>query len=199
MMPGFQVLIPCKALAEGKSRLASVMSAPARHELCVAMLRRTLTVVVQIVPPDHIWLTTSDQLATAIARECGVAVIPDPGRDLNRALEMARAHICTRSSADISGLMVLPIDLPLIDAPAVERSVVDGADVVVASNREKTGTNLLYLKCAAAATFPFSYGQNSFSRHCEAARRGRYTLCVIDEAALAFDLDEPCDLLQLGH
>ena len=118
--PHFEVLIPCKPLAEGKSRLAPVMSGQERHELCAAMLRQTITIVMQIVRPEHIWLTTSDELAAAIVRECGVTVIPESGSDLNRALELARRHIQTRTGADMQGLMVLPIDLPLVDGAGSE-------------------------------------------------------------------------------
>lgn len=196
-MPPFEILIPCKPLAEGKSRLAPVMSGQDRHKLCAAMLRQTITIVMQIVRPEHIWLTTSDELAAAMVRECGVTVIPESGSDLNSALELARRHIQTRARAGLHGLMVLPIDLPLVDVAAVKRPVVDGAEVVVASNRAKTGTNLLYLTGAAVAKFPFSYGKNSFPRHCELARRGRYTLSIINNSVLAFDLDEPSDLLHL--
>jgi len=172
-MPQFDILIPCKPLAEGKSRLTPVLPGQERHELCAAMLRQTIKIVMQIVGPERIWLTTSDELAAAIVRECGVTVIPENGSDLNSALELARRHIQTRTAADLNGLMVLPIDLPLVDAAAVERPVVDGAEVVLASNQAKTGSNLLYLTGAAAAEFPFSYGKYSFRRHCELARRGR--------------------------
>jgi 2-phospho-L-lactate/phosphoenolpyruvate guanylyltransferase len=196
-LPPFEILIPCKPLAEGKSRLAPVLSRQQRHELCAAMLRQTIKIVMQIVRREHIWLTTSDELAAAIVREYGITVIPESGNDLNGALELARRHIQKRTCADLHGLMVLPIDLPLVDVAAVKRPVVDGAEVVVASNRAKTGTNLLYLTGAAAAKFPFSYGKNSFPRHCELARCSRYTLSVIDDSGLAFDLDEPSDLLQL--
>ena len=48
-MSEFHIVIPCKALAEGKSRLASMLSPRQRYELCAAMLRQTIDVAVEIV------------------------------------------------------------------------------------------------------------------------------------------------------
>jgi 2-phospho-L-lactate guanylyltransferase len=197
-MSDIHIIIPCKALAEGKSRLAPLLSPSERHELCAALLQQTIDVAVEITRPDHIWLTTPDDFAKAVAGKQGINVVADNGTGLNTALELARAAIHSQAGALKSGLMVLPIDLPLIDYTAIERSITGGAEVVVAADRAKTGTNFLYLEGPAIVRFPFSYGTNSFHRHCESARRRKYRLRIIDDFALAFDLDEPDDLLQLA-
>jgi len=198
-MSEFHIVIPCKALAEGKSRLASMLSPRQRYELCAAMLRQTIDVAVEIVRPERIWLTTPDDLATAVADKLGINVVLDTGTDLNAALELARKTIHSQIRERDRGLMVLPIDLPLINPAAIERSMTAGAEVTIAADRAKTGTNFLYLKGPSIVRFPFSYGANSFHRHCEAARRRKYQLRIIDDFALAFDLDEPDDLVQLAH
>jgi 2-phospho-L-lactate guanylyltransferase len=196
-MSDFDIIIPCKALAEGKSRLAPLLSPSERHELCAALLTQTIDVAVEIARPDHIWLTTPDDFARAVAGKRGINVVADNGTSLNLALELARAAIRGQAGAPKNGLMVLPIDLPLIDPVAIERSITAGAEVAIAADRAKTGTNFLYLQGRAIDRFPFSYGANSFHRHCQWARRRQYHLRIIDDVALAFDLDEPDDLLQL--
>jgi 2-phospho-L-lactate guanylyltransferase len=196
-MQEFHILIPCKGLADGKSRLAPVLSAAERYDLCASLLSRTMDVVMQIARPERVWLTTADRRGAAIARDYGVAVIPEYGTDLNSTLDLARKHIHEQTGARVRGLMVLPIDLPLADTTAIKQTLTESADVSVAGDRAKTGTNLLYLTGAAAADFSFSFGPNSFTRHCELAHRSRYTLSVIDDSALAFDLDDPSDLSQL--
>jgi 2-phospho-L-lactate/phosphoenolpyruvate guanylyltransferase len=198
-MSEFHIVIPCKALAEGKSRLASMLSPRQRYELCAALLRQTIDVAVEIVRPEWIWLTTPDDLATAVADKLGINVVPDAGTDLNAALDLARTAIHSQIRERDHGLMVLPIDLPLIDPTAIGRSIRAGAEVTIAADRAKTGTNFLYLKGPAIVRFPFSYGTNSFHRHCESARRHKYRLRIIDDFALAFDLDEPNDLVQLAR
>ena len=190
----FHVIIPCKALAEGKSRLAPVLSRAARYELCAAMLQQTLTVALNVVSPSHIGLTTPDDFAKAMAFKFGTNVLADDGKDLNRALELARTVIQARSGELENGLMVLPIDLPLISAESLGRFVAGGADVTIWADRAGTGTNALFLKGAAAIHFPFHYGRDSFYRHRELGRASRYELRIINDLALALDLDDPDDL-----
>lgn len=196
-MSDFDIIIPCKALAEGKSRLAPLLSPSERRELCAALLAQTIDVAVEITRPDHIWLTTPDDFAKTAAGQRGINVVADNGTSLNAALELARAAIRGQAGALKNGLMVLPIDLPLIDTAAIGRSITTGAEVAIAADRARTGTNFLYLQGRAIDRFPFNYGASSFHRHCETARRRQYGLCIIDDVALAFDLDEPDDLLQL--
>jgi 2-phospho-L-lactate guanylyltransferase len=196
-MSDFDIIIPCKALAEGKSRLAPLLSPSERRELCAALLAQTINVAVEITRPDHIWLTTPDDFAKAAAGQRGINVVADNGTSLNAALELARAAIRGQGGALKNGLMVLPIDLPLVDTAAIERSITTGAEVAIAADRARTGTNFLYLQGRTIDRFPFGYGANSFHRHCETARRRQYGLRIIDDVALAFDLDGPDDLLQL--
>jgi 2-phospho-L-lactate/phosphoenolpyruvate guanylyltransferase len=196
-MSDFHILIPCKGLAAGKSRLAPLLSPSERYELCAALLRQTIDVAVEIVRPHHVWLTTPDDFAKAVAGKLGINVIADNGTDLNTALELARRAIVGQTGELENGLMVLPIDLPLISQTAIERSMAEHADVTIAADLARKGTNVLSLKGPAVIGFPFRYGRGSFHRHCELARRSKYTLRIIDDFALAFDLDEPHDLLRL--
>ena len=193
-MADFDVIIPCKALAEGKSRLAPVLSKSARYELCAVMLQQTLTVAVDVVSPSHIWLTTPDDFAESLASKFGTKVIADDGKDLNHALELARAAIHPRSRELENGLMVLPIDLPLLCAESLERFVASTADVTISADRTGTGTNALFLKGTAVTHFPFRYGRDSFYRHCELSGVNRHELRVVDDLTLALDLDTPDDL-----
>jgi 2-phospho-L-lactate/phosphoenolpyruvate guanylyltransferase len=197
-MANMHILIPCKPLAEGKSRLSVLLSAQKRFELCAALLERTIDLARQVVSADCIWLTTSDATAQAIARKQGVAVIADHCASLNGALTASREQMSSNSMSVMHRIIVLPIDLPLADAEALARAADESADVVIACDRAKKGTNLLLLKGSALFRFHFSFGDGSFSRHCDHARHEQLSLAVIDDPALAFDLDEPDDLLRSG-
>src|SRR6185312_568775 len=109
------VLIPCKPLSEGKSRLSQLLPPRARYELCASLLRQTLELARLLADPDRIFLVTADESAAAQARALGATVIADSANELNDALELGRNRI--QNGAD--GLLVLPIDLPLADEAAI--------------------------------------------------------------------------------
>jgi 2-phospho-L-lactate guanylyltransferase len=186
------VLIPCKALALGKSRLSPMLSAPERAALCAELLRRTLDCALAVVPAERCHLVSADAAAAelAMARRVGTIAEP-PEAGLNRALEAARDALCADAAA---ALLVLPIDLPLASARAVQALAAIGGDVVVAPDRHGRGTNALYLAAAAASAFTFRFGSGSLAAHrAEAEARG-LSFRLFEDQALAFDLDEPEDL-----
>jgi 2-phospho-L-lactate guanylyltransferase len=189
------IFVPCKALGLGKSRLATLLSRRERHELCVALLSRTLAVTKCLARPDRIWLVTGDAEAAAHAEEAGVSVIMENVHDLNGALAYGRRQVMRRRR--MAELLVLPIDLPFADPTAIARARV-ASDIAIAGDHDGRGTNLLMLRGEAAERFEFRFGAESFARHCEGARNAGYSLAVLDDPALAFDIDEPAHYLGAG-
>jgi len=147
-----------------------------------------------------------------------LAVLPQPADrpGLNAALDVARAALLA-GEADLSAtrLLVAHADLPalspedvaaLLAAPGTaetpEHTRTPGpaeagaADVVVATDRHGTGTNLLVLPLAAAG-FAFRFGAGSRAAHeAEAARRGLRAV-VVQRPGTAADLDTLDDWDQL--
>jgi 2-phospho-L-lactate/phosphoenolpyruvate guanylyltransferase len=197
MLGRIDVIVPCKRLSAGKSRLAPVLSANERWWLCMALLRHTLVTAAAVVPSECVWLVTPDEDAVAVATELGVNVIADRGRELNDALDAARRVVLQGHRGPAHRLMIVPIDLPFIDAQALQSVLVGDLDVLIASDRAGSGTNVLCLAGAAAGHVPFSYGADSFLHHCRSARDRGYKLHAINNDALAFDVDEPQDLCDL--
>jgi 2-phospho-L-lactate guanylyltransferase len=192
------ILIPCKRLREGKSRLAALLSADERFELCDGLLIRTLALATEVARRDRIWLATADALAAERAAARGISVIADEANDLNGALDSARRYIAGRGGIP-EALLVLPIDLVLANAAAVNSATAGNYEVVLATDTKRLGTNLLLLRGHAVAAFPFCFGANSLLRHRNAARRAGHSLNIIDNPALAFDLDEQDDYLRAIH
>lgn len=192
------ILIPCKPLSEGKSRLAQLLSPRARYELCTSLLCQTLELARLVVDPSRIFLITADEAAAARARALGIAVVADGTNGLNGALELGRERIQRHRQPGADGLIVLPIDLPLADEAAIEKAL-GTCDVTLAADSRRSGTNLLALRGKAARHFPFSFGANSFVRHRESARRAGYSLVEVDDPTLAFDLDAPEDYLRASR
>jgi 2-phospho-L-lactate guanylyltransferase len=193
-----QILIPCKPLAKGKTRLSQFLSARERYDLCTALLDRTLNVAQELTPADRIWLITEDAAAAARAAAMGIPVITDQAHTLNGALTNARDYIIRNGSDCGQGLLILPIDLPFADDAAIVTAA-NGGDVSIAGDHDGIGTNLLLLKRKAARDFAFSFGANSFARHCEIARRAAYSVTIVESPALAFDIDEPRHYVRTSH
>jgi 2-phospho-L-lactate guanylyltransferase len=192
------VLIPCKALASGKSRLASVIDDVARRRLCADLLAATIEAAKGVGPPERIWIVTADEDADSVARRHGVRRLNDSVGELNHALEAARRQLagCFSFAYDI---LVLPIDLPFATAPAIRETIEHNADVVLASDLAGTGTNLMYLRRGSVLNFPFAFGAGSFEKHRQAALARCHSLWISHDPRLAFDLDEPRDFAALTH
>ena len=186
------ILIPCKPLASGKTRLAPVLGAAERHALCAALLRRTLECALSLVPAARCHLLSVDEEAADIAAVLGVAVIADPGRGLNAALRHGRDVLCREAGA--VALLILPIDLPRLSLGALRRLMDTDAGIVIAPDRRGRGTNALYLAPGVAARFDFRFGEESFAAHRRAAAEAGLSCAVFADAALAFDIDLPTDL-----
>jgi 2-phospho-L-lactate/phosphoenolpyruvate guanylyltransferase len=186
------ILIPCKALATGKSRLAPALDAAERAALCTALLEATLDLALQLVPAERCHLVTADRAAADRAAARGARTLAEPpGAGLNPALRLARDAISADASAD---LLVLPIDLPLASAAALRALLAVAGEAVAAPDRHGLGTNALYLEAAAAPRFDFRFGEASLAAHRAAAEALGLRFSLYEDPALAFDLDRPEDL-----
>jgi 2-phospho-L-lactate/phosphoenolpyruvate guanylyltransferase len=181
------VLIPCKNLDHGKSRLAACLSPRARRALCEFFLCRTLDVATRAVAPARIRVVTSDPRAAAIAAEYGAGAIPDGGAGLNGALARGRAQALAEAG-DCAGL-ILPIDLPLA-TPAALAGVANAAHAIV-PDESGAGTNVLCLAPAAFRTFRFAFGARSFAAHRASAYEMGLDIPVVEDPLLMFDVDTP--------
>ena len=190
-------VVPVRGIAEGKSRLAGVLDPPARARLNRQLLERTLRTVAD-------WRGESGRCAVvsacretlSIARQLGAVVI-DEGAEtggLNAAAARGAAYAAVRGA---QGILVLPCDLPYLNAGALTAMLEAAAPahhMVLAPDRHGAGTNALLL--CVAESFEFRFGEGSCAAHLAlAARRGwRAALCRRTE--LEFDLDTPEDLLR---
>jgi 2-phospho-L-lactate guanylyltransferase len=107
---------------------------------------------------------------------------------LKRATVVAQMH-ATR------GVLVLPADLPLLtreDIQSLLEHAVDPPVVVIAPDRHKKGTNALLI--SPSGLIEYDFGDDSFKRHCERARKAGARLEIVNLPSLGLDLDLPADL-----
>ncbi|MFD6164489.1 2-phospho-L-lactate guanylyltransferase [Oerskovia sp. NPDC060287] len=119
---------------------------------------------------------------------------------LNAALDVGRELVVDTSgpgegAARPARLLVAHADLPALTVEDVEALLAEEAPVVVATDRARSGTNLLVL--AADAPFTFRFGAGSLEAHlAEAARQG-VRAAVVQRTGTAVDLDTLDDWAEL--
>jgi len=113
------VLVPVKALAEGKTRLSPMLSEAARRAVSRAMLTDVVSSVLQVPAVDRVAVVSSDPSLLALARGLGALAV-DEGwpRGLNGATSLG-TDFCVRHGA--TTLLVLLSDLPLIQPRDIAR------------------------------------------------------------------------------
>jgi 2-phospho-L-lactate/phosphoenolpyruvate guanylyltransferase len=181
------VVIPIRAFALGKARLADTLDAAARASLG----QRWAAQVVRAAAPMTTLVVSSDPEVCGWANRLGLDVVDDPGT-LDAAAAAGRDRLrdsgCTRA-------VVAHADLPY--ARALDRLTRDGPQPVVALVPCHRDDGTPVLSVPTAVDFRFAYGPGSFRRHAAETRRLGLGLRVIRDRDLAFDVDVPDDLLEL--
>lgn len=187
--PTSGAVIPIRAFALGKARLAAALDGSER----AALGRRWAEQVVHAAAPMPIVVVSSDPDVRSWADDLGADVLDDPGT-LDGAAAAGRDHLrtlgCTR-------VVVAHADLPR--ARELARLARDGARSVVALVPCHRDDGTPVLSVPTAADFCFAYGPGSYRRHAAEARRLGLGLRVVRDPDLAFDVDVPDDLTALGH
>jgi 2-phospho-L-lactate guanylyltransferase len=211
---GTVAVVPLRDGTSGKSRLATALDPAARRRLVSALARHVVRTLLAAEGVARVVVVTADP---PFAREVLAGLDAVPGRGdgrltvlaqptdrpgLNAALDVARAALLAGAEPP-ARLLVAHADLPALapeDVAAVlapgattagrGTTAAGGTDVVVATDRHGTGTNLLALPLTAAgAAFRFRFGAGSRAGHeAEAARHGLRAV-VVRRPGPAADLD----------
>jgi 2-phospho-L-lactate guanylyltransferase len=177
-------LVPVKALAEAKGRLAPEVGPLQRRLLAIAMFEDVVAALqavpalaapVVVSPDREVW-------HRAEAMGCRVVEERPAAGDLNAALKAAAA------SLEDGSLLVVAADLPLASAAGLERVLAAAAaPVTVVPSHDGGGTNVLGWR--DPASFAPSFGPDSAARHLALPGAVR-----VDEPGLALDVDTADDL-----
>jgi 2-phospho-L-lactate/phosphoenolpyruvate guanylyltransferase len=196
-------LVPVKALAEAKGRLAPWLNPIERRLLAIAMLEDVVAALqavaglerpVVISPDREVWRRAEAMHCRVVEEEQGETppgeTPPEEGPDeeapagLNRSLSRAAAGLEAPG-----GLLVVAADLPLASASSIQRVIEAsaGAAVVVVPSRDGAGTNVLAWR--DPASFAPAFGPDSAARHLDVSGAVR-----LDDPRLALDVDTLEDL-----
>jgi 2-phospho-L-lactate guanylyltransferase len=139
--------------------------------------------------PLPVAVVCDDTEVATWARDGGALVVWEPGRGLNGAVE---AGIDRLRQNGVEQVTVAHADLPRATALS---SVGDAPGITLVPDRFGNGTNVIVVPVDAG--FRFSYGPGSFARHRLEGERSGLPMRVLDRPDLAWDVDEPDDLLPL--
>lgn len=185
-------IIPIKPLKNAKSRLSPVLQPEQRYELAQAMFRHVLAVTTTVQHVTGVLVISRDTEALAIARELGAKTLQEGAlSNLNPAL--LRATMVVKSwRAD--AVLILPADLPFINADDIRAMIARAEErtLVIATDRERDGTNALLLR--PPGVIEYEYGAGSYARHLRQAERAGLRISVYESERMTLDIDVPADL-----
>ena len=187
------VLVPVKALAQGKSRLSVCLSPEARHALSRAMLTDVLTSARDAAGVDRVVVVSSDPTLLQLAHQLGAETVNEGyPRGLNGAAAVG-TEFCMQLGA--TAVLILLADLPLVTANDVElifRQINGGPQLVIVPCKEGEGTNALLR--VPPEVVPTRFGGPSLEAHRNVAREYHIACQTIEIPHIAFDIDSSEDL-----
>lgn len=190
---GIRAVVPVKPFDQAKQRLRGLLPAGARRELARAMLEDVLDSLACIERLAGIVVVTADAEAARLALARGCTVFgEETGGGLTAAVMAAARRLAQEGCRT---MLVLPGDVPGVTpqelAILLDRHAANPALTLVPAH-DRRGTN------AVVATPPdavqLAYGEDSFRRHLECARRVGIEPAVLTLPGIAQDLDVPRDL-----
>jgi 2-phospho-L-lactate/phosphoenolpyruvate guanylyltransferase len=180
------VLIPVKAFGQAKRRLHRALDSEQRTNLARAMADR----VIAASHPLPVAVVCDDIEVAEWSRARGALVVWEPGRGLNGAVEAGVDYL---RSGGVTQVTVAHADLPRAADLAL---VGDEPGITLVPDRYGNGTNVIAVPSDAG--FRFSYGPGSFARHQSEATRLGIPTRVLDRPDLAYDIDEPGDVVPVS-
>ncbi len=207
-LSSLHAVVPLRSLEGGKTRLGGALDAEERETLVSGLLRHTLEVLGAWAPLRAVHVVSADPAVLSLAAAAGASVVAERSdgeaspETLNAALRAGR-DAAVRAGA--TAVLLLPADLPLLDADALD-ALLDAADAALAAGSgrpvavlapadARDGTNALLL--APPHAFEPQFGPASLERHLRAAAGAGASVQVVVEPGVSFDLDTPDDVERL--
>ena len=186
------VLIPVKTLKNAKSRLAEYISQTQRETLTLLMLRHVIKIVNSADKELEIFVVSFDKKVIATADSLGVKSISEKISGHNQALTFAARQINQNKP-----VVTLSADLPLLSTTDIKHILLlsQKNDIVIASSKEKTGTNAIIMK--RPLLIPYQFGKNSLTKFISSAKEHSLNVTIYFHQSFAFDVDTIKDFEEL--
>jgi 2-phospho-L-lactate guanylyltransferase len=188
-------VIPVASFEAAKSRLGGALDAEERQDLVERLLGQTVAAAMTVARLADVLVISPDPEVLGRAADLGARTLRQRSVGLNAGLVEARSD-AVAGGAD--ALIVLPIDLAFISPATLEAALEPilrpgrAPAVVLVTDRNGSGTNLLALR--PPDVIEFAFGPGSREAHREAAE-GAGAIYTEVEGLLSFDIDTPADLV----
>ena len=185
--------VPVKAFGEAKTRLSAALCAADREGLARAMLEDVLCALSKSRHLSRIVVVTADAAVADLARIHDAEVLHDlRSAGQSAAVEQAAAAFTAEGGF---AMLTVPGDLPLLTAQDIDSASVllsDNVSLVLMPAGNDGGTNGLL--CQLPNQLTFHFGDDSFNKHCQAAKLLGLPFAISRAAGFQLDLDRPADL-----
>src|SRR5229473_2533915 len=193
------LLLPVKDLNNAKKRLMGVLTPQERFALAGAMLADTLRAVRGVRRAEKIFVVTNYGPMIQLAEENRWKILREEQQISESHSVDAASKICEQRG--ITGLLRLPLDLPLIQSSDIDELLAEECQapaLVMVPSRDGTGTNAILR--TPPTLFPSHFGNGSFAKHLAEAGKAGARVMVCRNAHLEMDVDDESDLRALlGH
>ncbi|MCQ2977413.1 MAG: 2-phospho-L-lactate guanylyltransferase [archaeon] len=197
-MDNIYTIIPVSQFTNAKTRLSPFLSPEERENLLKAMLKDIAIILKQFV--DKIFIISKDKNVLAFAEELGLNTIIEKDHPktinlkasdnsgLNIALNQAMESIKNKTKK----VIILPSDIPLIGKTNIKLLIEKSEknDFIIVPSKGG-GTNMLITKPLA---IDMKFGEFSFKRHIEEAKKNKLNYTIHDSFYLALDVNTTEDL-----
>jgi 2-phospho-L-lactate/phosphoenolpyruvate guanylyltransferase len=180
-------IIPVSRFSQAKTRLSPTLTTVERENLLKAMLKDVIRALNSAV--DEVVVISSDRDVIKFLEDMNVIGLEEMGdTDLNGALTQALewcSQFCTQ-------VLVVPSDVPLIRKSHVQEMLeLSNKWPVVIAPAKGGGTNALL---CPTQRFQMSFGDCSFFRHLDQAKKSGINPYIYDSFYLALDVNTAEDL-----
>ncbi len=184
-------VLPQKSFDRGKSRLKPALSDHARRDFARALFEHVLDVLGGAV--DGILVCTDSPEVADVAMQQKARVLFDAPSATTLAA-IVDAGLNELASRGAGSALVLMADLPRLTAADVRHLIAPLAAYDLVMVRAQDGRHTNALAISPPGCLPTSFGRaDSFEAHIRTARAARLRVCVLENAHVAFDVDDPQD------
>jgi len=190
------LLLPIKDLRNAKKRLTDVLTPEERFALAEAMLADTIRAVQGVRRAEKIFVITNYEPSMQLAEEDGWEILREEQQISESHSVDAASKLCEQNG--VSGLLRLPLDLPLIQSSDIDELLAvkcPAPSLVIVPSRDGTGTNAMLR--TPPTLFPSHFGTESFAKHLAEAENSHAQVIVRRNARLEMDVDDEADLRAL--
>jgi len=190
------LLLPVKDLHNAKKRLMGVLTPEERFALAEAMLADTVRAVRGVRWVGKIFVVTNYEPVMQLAEQGRWVILREEQQISESDSVDAASRICER--VGVSGLLRLPLDLPLIQSSDIDELLTvecPAPALVIVPSRDGAGTNAMLR--TPPTLFPSHFGSGSFAKHLVEAERAHARVIVRRNPRLEMDVDDEADLRAL--